>query len=372
MTITLTYTKTNGNQKRIDFEDDTEVIDLGRREIESVNLTPLGQLKTLMRLHMSRNHLQSIDLTPLSSCRRLTHLDLANNQLQSIDLTPLATLPILMEISLHGNDFRELDLSPYYKSLVIPAILGAQLIFHKHKKPYSIERISSWLRPEGQNWEIMRNSLLDPIKPLIYSRPATSQPWKFLREVIMQFAHDYRIQQDILASLNLIEYGFIDCDLTGNLLTFAHSNSSEEVLQSLISMLLIEITKAIDEGRTTTGLKLEEIITRHIEIAKRTKRITKLREREIQEVRVGVKADRVDLRELWCTAFGYEILSAFDMKLTTDKEGLARIKIVLGELGFRVKTGRTSVSGVKMSDKLKKAIWWIVENRGRPWSEIKE
>ena len=137
-------------------------------------------------------------------------------------------------------------------------------------------------------------------------------------------------------------------------------------------MLLIEITKAIDEGRTTTGLKLEEIITRHIEIAKRTKRITKLREREIQEVRVGVKADRVDLRELWCTAFGYEILSAFDMKLTTDKEGLARIKIVLGELGFRVKTGRTSVSGVKMSDKLKKAIWWIVENRGRPWSEIKE
>ena len=27
------------------------------------------------------------------------------------------------------------------------------------------------------------------------------------------------------------------------------------------------------------------------------------------------------------------------------------------------------ISGVKISMKLKECIWWIVENRGRPWEE---
>ena len=44
--------------------------------------------------------------------------------------------------------------------------------------------------------------------------------------------------------------------------------------------------------------------------------------------------------------------------------------MALAELGFELKTGETSVAGVQMSQDLKQAIWWIAENRGRPWSEI--
>jgi hydroxymethylpyrimidine/phosphomethylpyrimidine kinase len=79
----------------------------------------------------------------------------------------------------------------------------------------------------------------------------------------------------------------------------------------------------------------------------------------------------VDLRELELTAYGYEILTALGMHLTTNLEGLERVKNAFAEQGFELKTGDTSVSGVKMGDELKQAIWWIIDNRGRRWGGIK-
>ena len=55
----------------------------------------------------------------------------------------------------------------------------------------------------------------------------------------------------------------------------------------------------------------------------------------------------------------------------TDFEYMENIKTALTELGFDLKTGDTAVSGVKMNEMLKKTIWWIAENRGRPWIDIR-
>ena len=65
-------------------------------------------------------------------------------------------------------------------------------------------------------------------------------------------------------------------------------------------------------------------------------------------------------------------MTALEERLTTDLKGLKVIKKALAELGFKLKTGETSVSGVQMSDELKQAIWWIAENRDRPWDKIRQ
>jgi hypothetical protein len=78
----------------------------------------------------------------------------------------------------------------------------------------------------------------------------------------------------------------------------------------------------------------------------------------------------VNLTELHLTAYGYEILRAMGMQLETDSEGLNAIESTFVSLGYKFKTAQEPARGVKMSDELREAILWIVENRNRRWSEI--
>jgi hypothetical protein len=88
---------------------------------------------------------------------------------------------------------------------------------------------------------------------------------------------------------------------------------------------------------------------------------------EIQRTRIGVRANEVDLGALWLTAYDYDILTALDMRLKTDLDGLEQVKTAFSRLGFELKFEKLSQSGVYMSNKLKEAILWIAENRGRMW-----
>ncbi|TFG34615.1 hypothetical protein EU527_02605 [Candidatus Thorarchaeota archaeon] len=180
------------------------------------------------------------------------------------------------------------------------------------------------------------------------------------------------MQQDLLCALGLQEYGFIDCDLSELFGSLQEDTPIEIARKQVREALVYEIAKAVDKNKATTGLKLEGLLTKHGEIAKGAQQIINLREVEMKQVQIGVQGNEVDLRELWLTAYGYEILTALGMGLTTNLEGLGRIRTALGELRFDLETGETSVSGVKMRKSLKKAIWWIVRNRGRPWSEIQD
>jgi len=193
-------------------------------------------------------------------------------------------------------------------------------------------------------------------------RPTKSYPWSFLHQVVEQFGEDRRVQQDLLCALKLNNYGFIDCDLSKLFRDLPEDTPIDKARTRVQERVLEEILRAADQKRATTGLNLEEMYTQHGEIAQRVQQIIELRKLEIQRVQVEEKEDMVDLRELWLTAYGYEICSALGLQLTTDFEGFEQVKNAASELGFDLKTGETSVSGVKMSDELKQAIWWVVEN----------
>ena len=178
---------------------------------------------------------------------------------------------------------------------------------------------------------------------------------------------DFRTQQDILAALGLKEYGFIDKNMQSIFTSIPPQTPTLEVREQLRPILKDAILYSLDRGRTTTGLRVEYVARYHPEIAIRMHDIIRLRAAEIEQVSITTSGDMVDLQNLWVTAYGFEILSALKMQLTTDKEGFDQIKVALDETGLKLRTGKASVSGVQMSNELKEAIWWIVNKRGRRW-----
>jgi hypothetical protein len=95
------------------------------------------------------------------------------------------------------------------------------------------------------------------------------------------------------------------------------------------------------------------------DIASRTEQIMHLRKKEIDEVKIQVQDGKVDLRPLWLTAYGFEILSVMGMGLRTDIDGLERIKEKFIELGteLTMTTDSNSKYTVDMSEDFREYIW---------------
>ncbi len=314
MSITLTYSTRGGKEESREFEKDVKEINLYNEGIVNIDLVPLSSCTNLQSVELHDNQLMSIDLAPLSSCTKLFFLHLGGIK-SYIDVT------LVREVNIQGSQY-----------------------------------MTSWL-PSSK------------IR-IIYSSPVQLYPWSFLYKIFEQFKNDYRIQHDILAALDLADYGFIDCDLTDTLLAIAPETSTEDVRAILIKFLVEKIATTVDTDRPTTGLNVENLLLKHGEIATRTQRIFELRKREIEQVRIHIEDDVVDLRELWLTAYGGKILHALGMRLTIDFGGLEQVKSAFTELGQTLKIGDSPVSSVDMSNELKECIWWISDNRGKDWTGI--
>jgi hypothetical protein len=179
------------------------------------------------------------------------------------------------------------------------------------------------------------------------------------------------VQQDILVAAGLGFFGFIERDFRKFFLQLSPSTPIEIVREKTAPLLVDAIAKAVDIGRATTGLRIEKLVDKHNKLRESVDRIFEIRKTEIQETSIGVRGNEVDLRELWLTTYGYDILNALEMNLTTDLTGFEHVKRAFEELGHELKIGDSSISGVNMSGAMKDCIWWIAKNRGKKWSEIK-
>ncbi len=322
---------------------------LERNQLRTIDLAPLASCISLQNLVLNDNQLKTIDLTPLSSCTFLQRLILSGNQLRSIDLTPLSSCTSLQELELLMNPYKTIDLTPLFSSINL----------HKLKYEHTGSQASLWLS-------------LSPELPIPYERPTQTYPWSFLYGVAEHHERNMRVQQDILYALGLGEYGFIDTDLRNTFTRIAPETPLHAVRETIGLVIVNQITIAIDQGRATTDLDISKHYAEHWELAMRTQRTLDLRKSEIQNVQVGISSEGVNLQELYLTAYGYEVLTALGMRLMTTEEEFGQVVEVFRELGFKLKTGNTPISGVLMSDGLREAIWWIIENRGKPWKEIKQ
>jgi len=314
MKIKLTYTATKGTKEHCDFDSNVLSIDLHGKQISQIDLAPLYQFINLQKLDLSNNQIQFIDLSPLSSGANFLTIDLTNNHLSNIEV-PSDRINITCD---------------------------------------SKTTTHSWF----------------PIANCVYDRPTNMYPWPFLQKMAKNPKADFRTLQDILAALGLKEYGFIDKKMRSKLISIPQKTPIQDVKEKIRRILRDSILYALDGNGATTGLVVENVARYHPEIAIRMQDIIKLRTAEIEQVSIKASGDTIDLRELWLTAYGYEILSALKMRCTTNRDGLQRIKAAMSEAGLELKTGNIGESSVQMSLELKKAIWWIVKKRGTTWVDV--
>jgi len=316
-----------------------QMINLSGNNLKSVDLSPLSSSGNLQYLYLNGNQLERINLSPLSACEYLHSLWLGQNQIKKIDISPLNFCPSLQKIDVLDNQFETIDVTP---------LTGDRQI-------YSDAQRTAWLSCKDSS----------------YGRPSASYSWRYLHQVAEGLGEDCRIQQDILSALGLARYGFIGCDLRKILLRISPQKTIKDAQNRVTKLLVKNIAATVDDGGATTGLKLEELLTQHDQIAVRTHHIIELRNDEVEQVVIPVNGNKVDLRELWLTSYGYDILSALDMRLDTDLTGLMQVRSAFAEMGFQLKTGKKEHSGVKMKNELKQAIWWIAENKGKKWAYIR-
>ncbi len=332
-----------------------QLLNLSRNNLENINLEPLESCEVLEEIALASNRLDRISLDPLSSCITLQRVRLSENHLQTIDLTPLSLCKDLEYLGLDSNHLQTIDLTP----LIFNKSLDDLEIFLEQRQKTKIAY--SWL-----NWHSKTH--LD----VRYERPPQTHSWRFLHQVALSKGHDKRVQQDILYALGLGDYGFIDHDLRQLFISIPPHMPLPTVREHIRPTLVMLIAEAIDEGRATAGFSMEKHLSPHAKIASMTQDIVELRTSEIQKVRLGVSKDGVDLRDLYLTAYGYEILSTLGLKLRISIDELSKVSEAFSKLGIDLKIGTATIPVVRMSNALKQAIWWIVENRGRPWSEIKQ
>jgi len=390
-----------------------QILSLAANQLETIRLSPVNSCTSLQYLGLWHNRLQSIDLSPLTSCSSLEKIHLHENQLRIIDLAPLGSSNKLRELSLADNKLETIDLAP----LAAHTELTKLFLYHNSIKIIDLSPLSSCSNLEmvtlrGNNLSdvdltpfascpslkflVLRDNPLMPLdvtpltgNPIIdfealgtswlrrrntsYQRPAKLYPWSFLYQVAQHHKSNFRVQHEILYALNLKNYGFIDCDLTETLSSISPETPTEEAREQIANLLTVEIVRVVDRCGTTTGLDLEVLITKHAEIASRAQRIIELRDNEMKSVVIGVKENRRNLRELWLTAYGYNILSALDMKaFSYPEQEYNEVLKAVEELGYTLKEGNVENSRIHISKQLRESIWWIINNRGELWSKIPE
>ncbi|MHA1124309.1 MAG: leucine-rich repeat domain-containing protein [Candidatus Heimdallarchaeota archaeon] len=89
-----------------------EFLNLSDNQLTIIDLTPLQNCKNLEHLDVSKNKLTYLVLEPLSNCKKLQWLVLDDNQIATIDLTPLRNNPELLELKIKGNQLMNINLTP--------------------------------------------------------------------------------------------------------------------------------------------------------------------------------------------------------------------------------------------------------------------
>jgi hypothetical protein len=372
---------------------DIRSVNLFANQLEGVNLDPLRTSTELQFLNLSQNSLDRIDLSPLHSCLELKSFTIVANPLETIDLTPLGSCKNLstLEVSCRNLNREVLDTLGSFTNLVNLTLFSDYLqtidltpLCSLHSLRFftlrtagldrievtSISRVHSISVSQGielASW--VKINIVG--SRFVYFPPTHTYPWNFIYPLFMSSEKNYRIQFDVLAALGLADFGFVDCNLIEKLESFSLDESTSDIQATLSTILSECILVAVSRKGPTTGLNLERLALMHGDVAARIQDIVEQRKSEIENIRISYNEHNVvDLKNLWLTAHGFDILTALGMNLTADEKQLEDIQKLFASLDLELRVSESPTSIVNMSDELKECIWWRVKNKGKNWENI--
>ncbi|MFQ5884203.1 MAG: leucine-rich repeat domain-containing protein, partial [Thermoplasmata archaeon] len=324
---------------------------LSGNQIREIDLSPL-RFSSVEQLDLDHNEIQTIDLSPLSESYKLDGLDLSNNQIEKIDLSPLVrTRP--RSIDLTSNNLEVVDVS---------AVLIAEALNLPSDLPEI--RLTSFLR-----FELPKSRLGHRSKDVFTYVPPAEHRWSYIRDIFAQrfesIDQDYAFRC-FLTDIDLHTFNALDDlpetlvplfrpdwlllrseiavdDLAEELPLLRSDLSWKQVRSEILKALLPQLCRQIDDGGPVIFLTLERV-SEFAEIAKRLESISELKRQEMERVLVPVYEEFVDLRPLWLTAHGFEVLSSLGVGLGVKVERFKTIKKSLREIGFKVGIKRMSPS----------------------------
>jgi hypothetical protein len=259
-------------------------------------------------LGLSGDYLKSIDLSPLASCHALYSLSLECNPIKKLDVTPLVLNPNLRSLS-----------------------CGGSISSHYCRQDVSTE-VTTWLRTPFP-W-----SLPFRVREASLKSPAPVNSWKFLHKIAsIPHALSIPVQSYVLKALGLESYGLIDNDITDLLVSIPPRTKIDDAREKARQFVIEKICEQIDNGGTTIGIDVDNLVPDVPEIAQRLEQIEKLRASEMENfvirkekwwTKAGRRMIQYNVFQLALTAYGFLLMKAIEANWRSEHiTGVLRVKV---------------------------------------------
>ncbi|MGY5859708.1 MAG: hypothetical protein RTU63_10085 [Candidatus Thorarchaeota archaeon] len=159
---------------------------------------------------------------------------------------------------------------------------------------------------------------------------------------------------DILEGMGLEELYGCDYDILEALENIPPDSDLIDIQSFLRHTLVETLLEQFEDGGTTVLLDIEKMIDTPAAVL--IPRIIELRKKEIENLvvpivgkklvvydvfmnEVGITTDplySIHLKDLWMTAYGFQVLQLFDLGFRTNLEGLRKIEIIMDKIGLEL------------------------------------
>jgi len=343
--ITIKYWSPHGRQEETKFQCGHTKIDLIMRAAQRVDLSNVARCYDLEKLDLSHNMLEELDLFPISGCPEIKAINLQSNHLTKLDLWPLRGCLKLEFIDVSENRLHGLDLTPVYlktrirmdSSVVVTADNILRYIYTKDELVKQFQLV----RPDGANWSAPPVVIWNT-----YDELKKRYDWAHLRERIdtalqrMTPMHWYGAQRGLLQGLGISEIAGYDGHprmlLDNTVMKMSYEEARQVIFDTTVKLLEDQI---LSDGPT---LFLDIGKMKDTSASKLIPLIVDKRKEEVENTPILIKGSKVFLKPLWLTHYGFKILTANEMGMTTDLEGLESIRGSFDELDIEIATEKTT------------------------------
>jgi len=279
----------------------------------NIDLSEFAGFKKVEYINLQGSSLSSFDLAQLKLFPNLRTIDLTRNRLKEIDLSPLMDLKEIEIVDVDENGITEIDITPL---LAHPARLR---VIHA---PDTVR--TTWARVSSNDMHIMYEPLL-----------SWSRALRLLEGDIRSIVKT----QLILSALDLGHFGFIDNDLSELFLSIGPSTDIETVRNQVRAALVEVCANQINNRGLSIGLDIEKALSHH-QLAIPVSDVLMNRSDEISATRIPAEHDAqgnliYNLKSIYLTAYGYEILRALQMPTVIDNERMKRLLQAFMKIGIK-------------------------------------
>lgn len=358
-------------------------VNLAENKLVHLELHPIHSLSNLEELDLSWNRFRDIDLSPLEGLKNLKHLDVSHNRLDHIELYPLATCENLTEFNLKGNGIQKMNISPLlmcmnlrkldvhwnfdlqpavevglnnnsFSAVVVDALLRNALEYGKPPWLKDTGLISQVRIPDSEalirelGWEKVR----DGIRNIFKARP---------------LPHSFQIQKKLFDRLEMGELFGLDCGASEMLSLIPDLMDIRQGLDELYARIVKRLKKQFNDGGSTLFFNVEKLSTTRGAVI--VEPLIRRRKKELEELTLSMSDKYVDLKPLWFTGYGFEILRKLGVGVTVSLQRFKSMISLFEELGFDLKYGKKPASekttgNVCISNELKKLVFDSIRSGG--------